>query len=129
MGSNDVGAAFSIDRAFVESVLTALRDGTPIKPTDPRGWNNFEMQVVAGVCLFGLCSHGPALAHELTGMEPGEIWDRLERVYVMLTRFVSQIAVEVADGEYEQNHDSNVLMGAAMLFSGDNEVKIVETIP
>lgn len=110
-----IGVRFS--KQFAEKVLDAIQSGKSIPPPDP-GWTGDHMLTLAGILYAAIFSQGP-LAHRMAGIDSSVFKkmhpERREAIEESFNRdihagieFVSQLALQVADGNYDQNCEAEV---------------------
>jgi hypothetical protein len=54
------GVKVTMTRAKAEELISALANGRPLTPTGADGWSGDDMLALAGFCMFGAMSQGPA---------------------------------------------------------------------
>jgi hypothetical protein len=96
------------DKDAAERRLEALNSGRPIPPP-PGGWTGLDILALAGVCHFAATSHGPVRSGDPPGAPPPEDREAREDTFSRDLRvaieFHSQLAMRVADGQYDEHFE------------------------
>jgi len=109
--------AIHFSKAFAEATLDAIKTGKPI-PLPPGGWTGNNMLTLAGVMHAGVFSQGPR-AYQVAGLPASVLakmhGERREAVEANFSqdihdgiKFISQLASQVMDGEYDTNFQPEV---------------------
>jgi hypothetical protein len=97
------GIKVTITRARAEELLAALDSGKALTPSGEAGWTGDDMLALAGFCLFGAMSQGPA-AWCVASTDPETFEDNL----VAAAKVYASLAAHAEDKRFQPNFGAQV---------------------